>query len=184
MPFDHFNFIAPVYARAGEYGGLPTLLRVADLPTQGKLLDVGGGTGRIARSLREQADQVIVADSSLGMLRFAASVPGLWAAACASESLPFPDDSFARVLIVDALHHVVDHAQTAAELWRVLQPGGRIIIVEPDIRTFGVKLIALAEKLLLMRSHFLSPPQIVNLFPYAQTETCAEDMSAWIVIKK
>ncbi len=184
MPFDHFSFIAPVYARAGEYSGLQTMLRVAELPAKGSLLDVGGGTGRVARSLREQADQVVVADVSLGMLRFAASIPGLQAAASASERLPFPDDTFARVLIVDALHHVADHAQTAAELWRVLQPGGRIVIQEPDIRTFGVKLIALAEKLLLMRSHFLSPPQIVDLFPQAETEIYIEAESAFVLVQK
>jgi demethylmenaquinone methyltransferase/2-methoxy-6-polyprenyl-1,4-benzoquinol methylase len=184
MPFDHFDFIAPVYARVGEYGGLPTLLRLADLPNEGRLLDVGGGTGRVARSLRDQVGQIVLADVSLGMLRVAASLPGLQPAASASERLPFPDSSFARVLIVDALHHVENHAQTAAEMWRVLQPGGRIIIIEPDIRTFGVKLIALAEKLLLMRSHFLSPNQIANLFPQARPEIHAEDGSAFVVVQK
>jgi demethylmenaquinone methyltransferase/2-methoxy-6-polyprenyl-1,4-benzoquinol methylase len=185
MPsFDHFDFIAPVYARVGEYGGLQTLLRVADMPTEGRLLDVGGGTGRVARSLRGQAGQVVLADVSLGMLRFASSIPGLQPAASASERLPFPDDSFARVVIIDALHHVADHAQTAAEMWRVLQPGGRIILIEPDIRTFGVKLIALAEKLLLMRSHFLAPQQIAELFPQAKTEIFAEDGSAYVTVWK
>jgi len=184
MPFDHFGFIAPVYARAGEYSGLQALLRVADLPTDGNLLDVGGGTGRVAKSLRDQVGGIVLADVSLGMLRFAASIPGLWVAASASEFLPFPDDSFARVLIVDALHHVADHAQTAAEVWRVLQPGGRIVVQEPDLRAFGVKLIALAEKLLLMRSHFLSPQRIADLFPQAEAKIYTEDMSAWVVIQK
>ena len=59
--------------------------------------------------------------------------------------------------MVDALHHVINHGQTAREMYRVLKPGGRIVIEEPDIRSFYVKLIAVAEKLLLMRSHFLSP---------------------------
>ena len=45
MPFDHFDFIAPVYARAGEYSGLSTLTRLLGLPTTGRLLDVGGGSG-------------------------------------------------------------------------------------------------------------------------------------------
>jgi len=184
MRFDHFGFIAPVYARVGEYNGLQTLLRLADLPTRGNLLDVGGGTGRVAKSLHDQVGQIVLVDVSLGMLRFAASVPGLQVAASASEFLPFPDDSFARVLIVDALHHVAGHAQTATELWRVLHPGGRIIIQEPDIRTLGVKLIALAEKLLLMRSHFLSPQQIADLFPQVKVEIYTEDMSVWVVIQK
>jgi ubiquinone/menaquinone biosynthesis C-methylase UbiE len=184
MPFDHFDFIAPVYARVGEYTGLSTLLRLADLPTQGRLLDVGGGTGRVARSLSDKVGQLVLADVSLGMLRFASAIPGLQPAASASEHLPHPDSSFARVLIVDALHHVADQAQTAAEMWRVLQPGGRILIIEPDIRVFAVKLIALAEKLLLMRSHFLSPDQIAALFPQAQVYIHAEDGSAFVVVQK
>ena len=184
MPFDHFDFIAPVYARAGDYSGLPTLTRLLGLPTAGRLLDVGGGTGRVARSLRGQAGQVVLADVSLGMLRVAASIPGLQPVASASEGLPYPDGSFSCVLIVDALHHVEDHAQTAAEMWRVLQPGGRILIIEPDIRVFAVKLIALAEKLLLMRSHFLAPDQIVALFPQARTEIHIEVGIAFVLVQK
>ena len=84
--------------------------------------------------------------------------------------------------MVDALHHVIDQPSTADEMFRLLKPGGRIIIEEPDIRTFGVKLIALAEKLLLMRSHFLSPQQIAGLFKDAQVHT--EDSSAWVVVTK
>jgi len=45
-----------------------------------------------------------------------------------------------------------------------------------------VKLIALAEKLLLMRSHFLFPQQIAFLFKNATIH--AEDSSAWVVVTK
>ncbi len=57
--------------------------------------------------------------------------------------------------MVNALHHVCNQQETVNELWRTLQPGGRIVIEEPDVRTFAVKLFALGEKLALMRSHFL-----------------------------
>jgi ubiquinone/menaquinone biosynthesis C-methylase UbiE len=85
---------------------------------------------------------------------------------------------------VDALHHVVHHADSAREMFRVLKPGGLLVIEEPDIRTFGVKLIALAEKLLLMRSHFLSPDQIVELFTLGKKNIRAEDGTAWVIIRK
>ena len=156
----------------------------AALPTNGYLLDAGGGTGRVASALLDQAAQVIVADVSLGMLRFAASKPGLRAAAAQTELLPFPDNFFDRVIMVDAFHHVIHQANTAHELFRVLKPGGRIVIEEPDIRSFGVRLIALGEKLLLMRSHFLAPDQIAALFDSAQTHVVAKDSSAWIVVNK
>lgn len=59
---------------------------------------------------------------------------------------------FLRGIVVDALYHMVNQRQAAQELWHVLKPSGRIIIEEPDIRIFAVKLVALVEKLALMRS--------------------------------
>ena len=86
--------------------------------------------------------------------------------------------------MVDALHHFIDHADSAREMFRVLQPGGILVIEEPDIRTFGVKLIALAEKLLLMRSHFLTPDQIMKLFSSGEKKVKSEDGTAWVIVRK
>jgi demethylmenaquinone methyltransferase/2-methoxy-6-polyprenyl-1,4-benzoquinol methylase len=66
--------------------------------------------------------------------------------------------------MVDALHHVVDQGKTARELFRLLTPGGRIAVIEPDIHKPVVKIVALGEKMLLMRSHFLDGKKIVALF--------------------
>ncbi len=184
MPFDHFALIAPLYERVGSYSSLNEMLKHAQLPVRGRLLDAGGGTGRVAAALRDAADELVVADVSFQMLSYAASKPGLWAVAAASERLPFPDASFARVIMVDALHHVADQGNTASELWRVLQPGGRVVIEEPDIRNVWVKGIALAEKLLLMRSHFLPPDRIAALFPGVQVQVICNQATAWVVIEK
>jgi ubiquinone/menaquinone biosynthesis C-methylase UbiE len=184
MPFDHFDFIAPIFSRVG-YASVADMILHADLPTSGRVLDAGGGTGRVASAIREQAGEVFIADPSLGMLRQADRTQ-LGLACSNSESLPFPDDSFERVVMVDALHHVIDQRRTACEMYRVLKPGGRIVIEEPDIRTFGVKLVALGEKLLLMRSHFLAPEKIVDLFSFdsAKASVHAAEGDAWVVIEK
>ncbi|MGC8857424.1 MAG: class I SAM-dependent methyltransferase [Anaerolineae bacterium] len=184
MPFDHFALIAPLYERIGSYSSLNEMLVHARLPVSGRLLDVGGGTGRVAATLREAADELVVVDVSRHMLSYAASKPGLWAVAAASERLPFPDASFARVIMVDALHHVADQRKTADELWRVLQAGGRIVIEEPDIHNIWVKGIALVEKLLLMRSHFLAPERIAALFPAAQVQVICTQATAWVIVEK
>ena len=184
MRFDHFGFIAPLYNRRNIYNSLEMMLEVGDFPANGRLLDVGGGTGRVASALGGHAKQIIVADPSFGMLKFAASKPGLQAAAAISERLPFPEDFFERVVMVDALHHVVDQNTTAHELMRVLKPGGRITIEEPDIRTVNAKLVALFEKLLLMRSHFLSPDQMTELFSPGKTRIVTKDFNSWVVIEK
>jgi len=184
MPFDHFGLIAPLFSRA-KYLSLETMLEQAELPTSGRVLDAGGGTGRVSSAIREHAGEVIIADPSLGMLQQADRTQ-LKLACSNSESLPFPNASFERVIMVDALHHVINHGQTAREMYRILKPGGRIVIEEPDIHRFYVKLIAVAEKILLMRSHFLTPQKIVDLFSFdsAKTSIHATEGNAWVVIEK
>jgi ubiquinone/menaquinone biosynthesis C-methylase UbiE len=189
MPiFDHFGFFAPFYDRVFQHGDRAWLFDLLKLPAEGRLLDAGGGTGRIAQLLRDQISQVVVADLSLEMLQQANSKTGLLTTCSHAELFPFRDDTFDRILMVDALHHVCDQAETAHELWRVLKPGGRLVIEEPDFRTFGVKMLAIAEKLLAMRSHFLAPEDIAALFidPCAQVsiKKNEDNFNAWIVVDK
>jgi len=187
MPLlDHFGLVAPLYERFIRPREPQMLRALADLPTSGALLDAGGGTGRVAQFLRAQAVQVVVADLSPKMLREAAEKDGLHPVCSSAENLPFLDKSFERIIMVDALHHVRDQRQTADELWRVLRPGGRIVIQEPDIRALTVKLTALGERLALMRSHILSPSQIARLFcrPKAHVRIQTGKSTVWIVVEK
>lgn len=187
MRFDHFSLLAPFYDRIfthHEPERLPSLLA---LPIERRLLDAGGGTGRVAESLRGLARQIVVTDVSSGMLREAAQKDGLAPLQAHAELLPFPEASFERILIVDAFHHFCDQREAAAELWRVLAPGGRLVIEEPNIETWPVKLIALAEWLALMGSHFYSPGEIKDMFEAlgARVEVHLDQVvNAWVVVQK
>lgn len=187
MPlFDHFDVLAPVYDRVVRFRQPDKIVAAAGLPIQGRILDAGGGTGRVSGKLVGMADQIVVADLSIRMLKEAAQKDGLSTVQSQSEALPFPDNFFERVIMVDAFHHVCDQKDTAEELWRVLKPGGRIVVEEPDVRTLIVKFVAVAEKIALMRSHFLSPLQIERLFPFpgAKSSTHWEGYTAWIIVEK
>lgn len=183
---DHFDLLAPFYERFIHPREPVDLAGFAGLPTEGILLDAGGGTGRITQFLTGQAGGIVVADLSHDMLREATQKPGLLAVRSHSERLPFPENTFASIIMVDALHHVCNQSLTAADLFRVLKPGGTLVIEEPDIRKFVIKLIAVAEKLALMRSHFLDPDQITALFkqPDAKVEIKTGDTTAWVIVKK
>lgn len=185
VPIDHFDVLARHYDRLIPFARLEKMIQVLALPARGTLLDAGGGTGRVAQALRAHMERVIVADISRGMLNEAAR-KNLITTAALTERLPFADDVFERVLMVDALHHVVHQQATVHELYRVLKPGGRLVIEEPDVRTLTIKFVALAERLALMRSHFLSPPQIADLFnglgAHIAIET--EGYNAWVLVNK
>ncbi len=187
MPIlDHFGILAPFYDRFIGSTKTDIWRKVLDLPFEGLLLDAAGGTGRVAQHVGCPACQVVVADASLQMMREARKKPGLLASATTIECLPFEDGSFERVLMVDALHHVVDQRQTCLEMWRVLKPGGRLVIEEPDIATNFVKFLAVAEKVLLMRSHFLSPDEIAGMYAGlpAKISIVREGNIAWVVVEK
>jgi len=185
-PLDHSDWLAPLYDRIIQPPDHDVLTDLLELPIEGRLLDAGGGTGRIAARLQELASQIVVADVSLPMLALA-----LEKACCAvvgshTELLPFPDSAFQRVIVVDAYHHLVDQAASLAEFWRVLARGGLLVIEEPDIDHFGVKLVAIAEKLTFFRSHFVRAERIAEALQAmgAQTDMIHVGHNVWVVARK
>ncbi len=160
---DIFHWIAPFYDRVFRFLDPTQLSTLLELEPGQQLLDVGGGTGRVTSALVEHADHACLVDVSWGMLA-EAQLKGLHTCQGAAEYLPFSERAFDRILIVDAFHHFQNWPQAASELLRVLRPGGRIVIEEPDIRHSVVKFIALGERLLLMRSRFYAPDDLAQLF--------------------
>ncbi len=182
--FDHFDLLAPVYERFIAPPDGETMRRYLQPAPSMRLLDVGGGTGRVAQVLREDFAAIVIADLSPGMLA-QARARGLDCVLGQSERLPFAA-AFDRVLMVDAFHHVLEQAETAREMFRALKPGGLLVIQEPDIRRWSIKLVALLEKLALMRSHFLSAEAISALFADlpARVEIHREGHQAWVLVHR
>jgi demethylmenaquinone methyltransferase/2-methoxy-6-polyprenyl-1,4-benzoquinol methylase len=178
--------LAPFYDHLIKPRERDRFLELVNLPVKGTLLDAGGGTGRAAQVFKGLASEIVVADLSYAMLQQAIGKGALAAVCTQIERLPFPTGFFDRAIMVDALHHVLDQQTVANELWRTVKPGGRIVIEEPDISKASVKLIALAEKIAFMRSHFLPPSKIRGLFAEYGTkmQVIQEDYTAWIIVDK
>ncbi len=164
MSIDHFRWLAPGYDVLFKPRFDKSWLRLLDLPVEGTLLDIGGGTGRLSQYFTTQAGQVLILDVTLAMLRQAQRKNGFMLAQGAAEQLPFANSSVERVAMIDALHHLGDQARAVSEMARILTPGGVLMIEEPDIRSLGIKVLALAEKALGMRSRFLRGEEIMELF--------------------
>lgn len=186
MPIiDHFGLLAPFYERFIPPSVADQLVELLDIEPGLKLLDVGGGTGRVSQALVDRFDEVFLSDLSHKMLSQAADKK-MKLVQSHGEILPFEDNTFDRVIIVDALHHVCDQQDTANELFRVLSPGGRLIIEEPNFEHFSVKIVAAVERIALMRSRFLPPPDILDLFRNFnhRSKIVRVNYTSWILIEK
>jgi demethylmenaquinone methyltransferase/2-methoxy-6-polyprenyl-1,4-benzoquinol methylase len=182
---DHFRLVAPHYDRIFSYAGDDRLREQLQLPEEGWLLDAGGGTGRVAQTLREPTGRAVIVDESEGMLRQARD-KGFHTVLGEVEALPFCSGAFPRILTVDTFHHLRDQAAAVGELMRALAPDGRLVLQEPDIRHWVVKLTALGERLLLMRSHFRPPEAVRQMFEASggSVRVRREGTVFWTVVEK
>jgi ubiquinone/menaquinone biosynthesis C-methylase UbiE len=109
---------------------LSMLQRIAVPYVNPLMLEVGAGTGNFATALTAAGAGVVIGiDPSREMLAHVRDgVVGRVAQALA-EGLPFADRAFSVVYSVDVIHHIRDRDAAALEAFRVLAPGGTLVIV-------------------------------------------------------
>jgi ubiquinone/menaquinone biosynthesis C-methylase UbiE len=165
-----FEWIAPLYDPFTPRPDVSTFeqgLDLAERPIE-RVLDVGGGTGRAARSVT--APRRIVADPAAAMLAQARE-HDLETVRASGSQLPVRDASIDAVLIVDALHHISDQTGTLAEAHRVLRPGGVLVVVEFDPTTVRGRLLVASEHLIGFDSTFQPPASLRDLLAQSGFET-------------
>jgi ubiquinone/menaquinone biosynthesis C-methylase UbiE len=116
-----------------QFLGEPVQRVLGQLP-DGLVLDVGAGTGRLARSLLQlpAVDATVVClEPSARMTRLGADrTPdecAPWLRAW-SVPLPFSDDTFDLVASLEILEFTPNPRKTLVELVRVLRPGGWLLV--------------------------------------------------------
>ena len=84
------------------------------------------------------------------------------------EPAPFPDASFDAVVLLATLEHIRDKAPLGRECWRLLRPGGRIIITVPSTAVDGIIdwlcRLGLADGMSLEEHHGYDPRTTPEVF--------------------
>ncbi len=118
---------------AGLLREVPKTARKSDL----QLLDIGCGTGANLPMLKNAvgtAGHITAMDFSPLALEFARAHPeskGVSLLQGDALHLPFGDESFHLLTMLDVLEHLSDDVRALAEVWRVLKPGGALVFSVP-----------------------------------------------------
>ncbi|MGJ7508241.1 class I SAM-dependent methyltransferase [Variovorax sp. GT1P44] len=107
-------------------------LQRAGLVAGAHVLDVGIGTGLVAREalkLIGSGGHLVGVDPSPGMMS-EVGLPGVELVRGRAEALPRPDASSDFISMGYALRHIADVNAAFAEFFRVLRPGGRLLVLE------------------------------------------------------
>ena len=115
----------------------------AQLPKQGRILEVGCGTGGLLVAAARAGLAVVGVDVASRWLVAARrrltdhglSVPLL---AASADRLPWPDGHFDTIVADSVLEHLDDPAQALREWSRVLRPGGCLLVWSPNRFTLSI----------------------------------------------
>ena len=103
-----------------------------------KVLDIAGGTGDMTRLFLKEVGktgEVVLTDINYSMLnegrnRLLNEGTITPVAQCDAEKLPFPDNHFDCVCVSFGLRNMTHKDLALAEMYRVLKPGGRLLVLE------------------------------------------------------
>jgi ArsR family transcriptional regulator len=100
------------------------------------IADLGAGEGAFALLLAERARKVIAVDTSARMIEVGREqarrhgVKNVEYRLGDMEEIPIEDSSVDLVFFSQSLHHALHPERAVHEAWRILQPGGRIVILD------------------------------------------------------
>jgi len=132
--------LRPHGATTNAYDDTARLLE--NIPTGGKALEIGCGTGKFSVSIAEKFDELVGFDISSVAVERAKKMqtdhlPYLdkkvtYLATSADGTLPFEDSQFDVVLMIAVLEHVIDVFHVMDEIKRISKPGATLILTVPN----------------------------------------------------
>lgn len=119
------------------------LSRWLPVPGKGRLLELGCGPGRYAALLDSLGYEVVAVDPftfpEWAVIKAHCKVE--FQTGMRAEALPYEDSSFDYVTCLNALLYFSDPKKAVSEMWRVLKPGGRLVVRTVNrtnlVREFG-----------------------------------------------
>ena len=122
-------------------------------PQKGKVLEVGSGLGYLLKSFKDDGWDVVGVDPWRELPSFTQRVQGFETTPLTLEQANLPAESADVVILLHVIEHVPDPIATMTEIFRVLKPGGHLVMETPRYDTFMFKLMGKRERSLRQDGH-------------------------------
>ena len=122
-----------VFAAESSERLIEAIMELGQFRSGVRVADLGCGSGVFTKLLHEKGCEAVGIDISSKLVAIGRhSFPGVEFLAGDVEALPFANASFDGVLLSGIVHHLPDPRRCAAEVFRVLRPGGRFVAFDPN----------------------------------------------------
>ncbi|NMB28133.1 MAG: class I SAM-dependent methyltransferase [Tissierellia bacterium] len=156
---------------------------VLELQGDEVVLDIGGGTGRLADYLSKNCQIVYVLDESKGMLsKVKANTKVLPILGNALDTI-FDSNSADVVIMSDVLHHIKDQKKLIEEIYRILKKDGKLIILDFEKKHIKIRILRVFEYILFGKLYFRTSKEVINLIKDKLTITKFIDKKYYFIIR-
>lgn len=185
-----FDTVAPIYDLVMPKKRPDEFLGFLDAGANDAILEVGAGTGRIAKHYASKARSCVLLEPSPRMQQRARRiVPHAHHVQGTAEHMEFEDGTFCKAICFDSIHHWTRQERGLEEVLRVLKPGGLLAVVEVDPSTFWGRKVQWMERCLGMKSTFHAPDRLMRMiegagFRDVQWKSVNSDMTYGVVARR
>jgi SAM-dependent methyltransferase len=146
-------------------------------PQKGKLVEVGSGFGYLLEFFKHDGWDVLGIEPNRGVSRYAQTQLGLDVMPVILETAQLPDASVDVLVMLHVIEHVPDPLATLKEVYRVLKPGGIVVLETPRYDTWLFKILGKRERSLSCEGHiyFFTTDTLQKMANKAEFKTLKTD---------
>ncbi len=129
--FDYHEYISPGRREVDRRRNQIITSVIKNAKIEGKILDVGSGSGVLAMGLADTGNPVLPVDLSLKNLKYFSRDDRISPVLADGYKLPFKNESFDAVILSSILEHCEAPSDMLREMNRLLKQGGALFAVTP-----------------------------------------------------
>jgi len=152
-----------------------------DLSKYQNVVDIGGGTGFIAKSIVENVNSIIIVDFSKKMLMQLKN-PKIKTIQGDASSIPIKDEVFDIALLINVIHHIkrTEHDNVLAETYRILKKEGKVMIIDKFFpNNFFNKLFNKFEEIATGKTYHISDTEFSNKLKKIGFQNISSSFQDW-----